>query len=109
MRHYPNYEFVFVAGMDTLARLDGWSDIQTVVDKASFAIARRPGASDESIAALKLRLGELGDHLDVRVFNFDDHASVASTRIRELLKLSKRPDSIDGNVYDYILQNHLYR
>jgi nicotinate-nucleotide adenylyltransferase len=108
MDRYPSSNFVFVMGMDVLARLDGWRDVQSVVEKSTFAVAVRPGAPSASIADLKLRLGKLGTSLDVRVFEFRYYSSETSTRIRNLLKIGKRPRSLDGGVYTYIVANHLY-
>jgi nicotinate-nucleotide adenylyltransferase len=102
-------EFVFIVGIDTLARIDTWKDVESVVTLASYAVARRPGTADDAIEKLRQRLGPLGARLNVQLFDFDDHGAASSLVIREGLRQGRVPESLDPRVLDYIRDHHLYR
>jgi nicotinate-nucleotide adenylyltransferase len=104
---YPETEFVFIVGMDTLARLDRWPDVESVVKDATYAVAHRSGAP-VAVDGLRSRLGELGDELKVRLFELDDHTGAASSVIRQQLRAGERSSMLDERVHEYVLANGLY-
>jgi nicotinate-nucleotide adenylyltransferase len=106
---YLGYEFVFVVGMDTMARLDAWDDYEAVVRRAAFAVARRPGVANGAVEGLRARLGALGSELRARVFDFDEHEGASSRTVREQIRAGERPEALDVRVYEYILREGLYR
>lgn len=109
MRQFPQGRFVFVVGTDTIARLDGWKDVETVVSKASFAVAVRPNTPDNILEHLKQRLGRVGGSLSVDLFRFDDHAKATSTRIRKEMKEGNSSADLSEPVRQYITIHELYR
>jgi nicotinate-nucleotide adenylyltransferase len=105
---YPGTSFLFIVGMDTLARLDSWDDPGRVVEHSVFAVAHRPGTPVQELDALRQRLGTLGDRLKVQLFDFDDHGLASSTDIRRQLRAGERPDALDSRVLGYIVDHNLY-
>jgi nicotinate-nucleotide adenylyltransferase len=107
-RTYPGTRFLFIVGMDTLAWLDRWDDVASVVEHSTFAVAHRPGTPVQELDSLRERLGSLGDRLQVQLFDFDDHGLASSTAIRRQLRAGERPQALDPRVLDYIRDYHLY-
>jgi nicotinic acid mononucleotide adenylyltransferase len=96
-RHRPD-EFVFVVGMDVLGNIDRWDDTQSIVNNATFAVARRAGTPVKLVDGLK-----------ARTFEFDDHADASSRLVREQLRRGEQPLPLSAAVQEYILTNGLYR
>jgi nicotinate-nucleotide adenylyltransferase len=109
MRRRPRDRFVFIVGIDTIARLDTWEDHERVVKLAAFLVAHRPEVSVEAIEALKGRLGPLGSWLDARLFEFDDYSEASSTAVRRELAAGQRPAALAPAVDQYIREHGLYR
>lgn len=109
MRQAPVAEFVVVVGMDNLARLDTWKDWQSVVANTTYAAAHRFGTGDAELEALRRRLGPLGRELKVQLFDFKDYGTVSSTGIRRELAAGRQPQALPPLVYDYIVEQGLYR
>jgi nicotinate-nucleotide adenylyltransferase len=107
--HPEEYRFVFVLGMDAFLRLDGWGDVESVVNNATYAVAHRTGSAASEIGELRWRLGWLGPELKVSVFEFDGYEGVSSTAVRRALRAGELPDGLPAGVYEYILRQGLYR
>ena len=105
---YPNQEFIFILGMDVIARLDRWDDIESVVETTSFIVATRANAAKDSIDGLRLRLGPLGPKLKVHSFEIDGFDEASSTEARRALASGVSPDWLNKEVYAYIRRNDLY-
>lgn len=105
---YPNLEFVFILGMDAIARLDGWDDVESVVETTSFVAATRPNIAKDSIDGLRYRLGPLGPKLKVQSFDFEGYGEVSSTVARRALASGDSPNWLSKEVYAYIRRNNLY-
>jgi nicotinate-nucleotide adenylyltransferase len=108
MQEFPGTEFVFVTGMDTIARLDRWEDFDSVVKNASFAVAHRPGTS-QALSDLRERLGDLSDELKLMVFEFENFGAASSTAIRQEIRAGREPKYLDPRVFEYIKQGKLYQ
>jgi nicotinate-nucleotide adenylyltransferase len=109
MKRHAGTRFVFIVGMDTISRLDGWDDIESVVRNTSFAVAARPGTELDALHDLKKRLGILGHLLHARLFEFDDHGAITSTMIREQVRTNIAPQGLNREVDEYIRSHQLYR
>jgi len=107
MAAWPREQFVFVVGMDVMAGIDRWDDIKSVVLDTAFLVAQRPSVGDE-VAALRQRLGRVGDLLDAREFEFDAYNMASSRRIRELLRAGEQSEWLDARVAEYISHHSLY-
>jgi nicotinate-nucleotide adenylyltransferase len=105
---YRDHEFVYVLGVDTFARLDRWQDVQSVVTKASYAVAFRSGTPSHAIADLRQRLGELARRLHISQFEFDDHGLASSTDIRRQMRAGERAVALDPRVQAYVSSHGLY-
>jgi nicotinate-nucleotide adenylyltransferase len=108
MQDYPKNEFVFITGMDTIARLDRWEGLESIVRNTTFAIAHRSGTSIQTLEDLKSRLKQVGLELRAEVFEIQKHADASSTEIRQELEMARAPQQLDPKVYDYIKSHELY-
>jgi nicotinic acid mononucleotide adenylyltransferase len=98
----------FILGMDAFMRLDRWDDVESVVKKATFTVARRGDSGGREVGELRRRLGGLAGELRVREFSFDGFGNVSSSRVKANLRDGVRPAGLDPRVLDYILANKLY-
>ena len=99
-------ELVFVMGADAAVGLGSWREPQRVIARASLAVARREGVSDEEVAAVTRGLGceERTTMLDMPRFG------VSSSAVRERAKQG-RPLRylVPAPVADYIEGKGIYR
>ncbi|MDX6634737.1 MAG: nicotinate-nucleotide adenylyltransferase [Solirubrobacterales bacterium] len=99
-------KLVFVMGADAAVGLGNWREPQRVVARASFAVARREGISDEEVAAVARDLGceERTAMLDMPRFG------VSSSAVRERAKQG-RPLRylVPTPVAEYIEEKGIYR
>ena len=109
MQTAESNDFVFIAGMDVMAQLDKWDEVETVVENAAFVVAHRPGTGAEAVDGLRERLGALGGRLRAELFEFEGHNAVSSSQVRADLRAGERPATLDERVLEYIELNGLYR
>jgi nicotinate-nucleotide adenylyltransferase len=99
-------KLVFVMGADAAVGLPGWREPERVVARASLAVARREGVSDEEVAAVTCALGceERTTMLDMPRFG------VSSSAVRERARQG-RPVRylVPAPVADYIAEEGFYR
>lgn len=95
---YPDNQFVFVCGMDSLQNLDKWKDYEKILNNYNIVVFPRRGYDG----------GELINHPSVRV---------VETPIIELSSTFIRNCIADGisvkhfmpeNAYNYLIDNNLY-
>jgi nicotinate-nucleotide adenylyltransferase len=109
MGQHPGHEFVFIVGMDTMARLDRWQEYERIIEGQKFVVAQRAGVSDRTLDELKGRLGPgLGERLRAQVFAFDDYASASSGLARQQLAEGVDDALLDAKVAAYIRRHGLY-
>ncbi len=108
-RRHGDHAFVFIVGMDVMAGLDSWEEVEKVVREAAFLVARRPGADGRLIDDLRGRLGGLGRRLAARIFDFEGYNLASSKQVREAVRTGARPGPLDDRVYGYIVEHGLYR
>jgi nicotinate-nucleotide adenylyltransferase len=109
LARYPEDEFAFVLGIDTIGRLDSWEGYAEAVAAAPFWVARRPGMTDEVVTALRQRLGEAGERLELHLFDFEGPRAASSTLARGQVQVGETPPLLDARVYRYIAEHGLYR
>lgn len=109
MAHFPEHQFVFLVGMDAIARLDRWNDVQSVVDSTSYIVVHRPGTGEQELADLRRRLGPLGSRLKAEVLEVSVPQELSSTAVRLALAHGERPVGIHPAVQRYIEERGLYR
>lgn len=101
----------FVMGLDGLAYLPTWDEVESVVKSTSYWAVERPGKAPQTLAALREDLGPLGSRLAVQMLPVVGGGEVAlssSTAIRYQLREGQRPSGLDGRVEEYIRRYHLY-
>jgi nicotinate-nucleotide adenylyltransferase len=107
---YADAELCYIVGADTFANIYRWDDVQSVVEHTTFLLAERGSKQAHTVVReLSERLGASSEHLRVELFEFAGHNEASSLRVRAQLRAAGRPDVIDPRVYQYILENRLYR
>ena len=105
---YPNDEFYYIIGSDTLFELESWKSSSMVFKMVKFICIKRQGAGRRSVEAeAKLLNEKYGAQIYMSEFSGPD---ISSTMIRNAIK---RGESIDGlvdkKVEEYIAKNGLYK
>lgn len=98
---YPDYEFYFIIGGDTVPQLHTWSRIRVLLEMVTFVAVGRPGYTD----VINQAANELGDIVYQKVKMLDTREfSVSSTEIRNRIRQRR---SLIGLVPD-IVQEYIY-
>jgi nicotinate-nucleotide adenylyltransferase len=98
---YPEDEIYMVIGSDSLSDLPTWKNIDYMAGRYKFIVAKRPG----------FEVNKNVKYLDRCVFIDKETEDISSTEIRRLLKedYKKAASLLDKKVYNYIIQNGLYK
>lgn len=96
---YPDKQFVFVCGMDSLQNLDKWKDYEKILNNYNIVVFPRRGYDG----------GELINHPSVRVVE-TPIIELSSTFIRNCIadNISVR-HFMPENAYNYLMNNNLYK
>jgi len=96
---YPNFNFVIIIGSDNLISLDKWKDAEKIIQSFDFMIYPRPKfLVDETLLSSKIKF------INAPVFE------ISSTMIRKGLKENRKLRYfLSKGVYDFIIENKLYR
>ncbi|BAG13860.1 putative nicotinate-nucleotide adenylyltransferase [Endomicrobiia bacterium] len=99
---YPEDEIYMVIGSDSLLDLPIWNNIDYMAGRYKFIVAKRHGF-DEVNKNVK--------YLDRCVFIDKETEDISSTEIRRLVKedYKKAVSMLNKKVYNYIIQNGLYK
>ena len=105
---YPEHEFHFIIGADSLFSLEKWVHPEILLKKCVILAAYRDEKGTEEMVAQIAYLNQKY-RADIRLLN-TPNVDISSSEIREMLKEGQ---SIQGvvpdTVYAYIEENHLYR
>lgn len=105
---YPEHEFYFIIGADSLFSLERWKCPDRLLKTCVVLAAYRDGKSQEEMDAQIQYLNQKYD-ADIRLLNTPD-VDISSTEIREKLKEDAYIRSIVPEaVYQYIMKNHLFK
>ncbi len=98
-KQYPDNQFVFVCGMDSLQNLDKWKDYEKILNNYNIVVFPRRGYDG----------GELINHPSVRVVE-TPIIELSSTFIRNCIadNISVR-HFMPENAYNYLMNNNLYK
>lgn len=104
---YPEHEFYFIIGADSLFALEKWAHPDILLKTCIILAAYRDGIETADMERQIRFLNQKYD-ADVRLLSMPE-IPVSSTEIRERLKkgLSVK-EMIPENVYDYIVKNKLF-
>ena len=95
----PHLRLHYIIGSDTLAMLPTWNRIDELARMCSFLVVKRPGST--------LTAPDIAD-LRAQAVPVDEMPD-ASTDIRaEIIETGKRPESVDPEVWRYIVEHGLY-
>ena len=108
---YPDAEFYFICGTDTLFMLEKWKNFTYLFQNMSFLLASRP---DQMLTLQQNKMEELSLNYDAQIQVLPvEPLDISSSSIREYLKQNRSYDSylenrISKQVFDYIISNQLY-
>jgi len=97
---YSSDEIYMIVGSDSLLNLSTWKNIDYIVSKYKFIVARRPNIKIENDT----------EYLSRCVFMDRETEDISSEEIRKFIKLDRKRAAslLDEKVYNYIIQNKLY-
>lgn len=106
---YKESNLYFLTGTDIFSTITEWYNWEKLIDITNFIIGYRPGVSFESM------MKNLPDIIQNKIktkdrillFNLEDKIEISSSKIRSNVLLYK--DFLDKNVFDYIINNNLYK
>lgn len=103
---YPEHEFFLMMGADSLASFSHWVNPSRITKCANLLVMKRNQVDDEQIKEIANNVMQDFD-CKVYLLNTPDYP-YSSTAIRTALKNKEKPDGLDENVYQYILDKHFY-
>jgi nicotinate-nucleotide adenylyltransferase len=98
---YAEDEIYMVIGSDSLLDLPTWKNIDYIAGRYKFIVAKRSG----------FEVNKNVKYLDRCIFIDKETKDISSTEIRRLVKedYKKATSLLDKKVYNYIIQNGLYK
>ncbi|MDR0800185.1 MAG: nicotinate (nicotinamide) nucleotide adenylyltransferase [Endomicrobium sp.] len=98
---YPADKIYMVIGSDSLLDLPTWRNIDYLANRYKFIVAKRPG----------IEINKNVKYLDRCVFIDKEIEDISSTKIRKMIKeeYKKAAPMLSEKVYNYIIQNRLYK
>lgn len=99
----PEDEIVFICGTDNLTYIDSWQDGLSLLENYKFLIIKR---DTDEIGEILNRYRKYLDN--IKVVDMDQN-SLSSTYIRNNISLPEIKQHLDIDVYNYIIENNLYR
>lgn len=107
-REYPDAEFFFIVGADSLDYMDSWREPERLLSCCSVVAVNRTGITAERMEEQKRNLEEkFGASIYLVTMPSVD---VSSTMLREELKQGKgTSEFLTQSVLEYILENGLYQ
>lgn len=98
---YAEDEIYMVIGSDSLLDLPTWRNVDYMAGRYKFIVAKRPG----------FEVNKNVKYLDRCVFIDKETEDISSTKIRKFVKkdYKKAASFLDKKVYNYIIQNGLYK
>ncbi len=105
---YPNDELCFIMGADMFLSLEKWKNPELIFELATIiAVPRNSDDKDDLVKHYNDVLQKMGAKAEILT---DPVLTVSSTFIREnILNIEKIKDLIDDKVYEYIINNKIYR
>ena len=104
---YPEHEFFFIIGADSVTGLHTWHRYQEMFELTTFVGAERPGYDNSAIVQAVKNLGKRAEE-KIMLLDTPEN-SISSTSIREKIR---KGESLNGlvpqTVEAYILEHKLY-
>ncbi|MDR3281786.1 MAG: nicotinate (nicotinamide) nucleotide adenylyltransferase [Endomicrobium sp.] len=98
---YPSEEVNMLIGSDSLQDLQNWKNVDYIIKRYKIIVAKRAG----------IKIGTSTKYLNNSVFINNEIENISSEEIRRLIKgnYTSIISLVDKNVYNYIIQNKLYK
>jgi len=107
-KSYPEHEFYFIIGADSLFSIEKWVHPEILLKKCVILAAYRDEKGTEEMLAQIAYLNQKY-HADIRLLN-TPNVDISSSEIREKLKEGQSiQGSVPDKVYAYIEENQLYK
>lgn len=105
---YPEHEFYFIIGADSLFTLEKWVHPEILLKNCIMLAAYRDEKGTEDMLA-QIQFLNKKYHGDIRLLN-TPNVDISSSEIRARIKEGKSIyDCVPSSVFDYIKQKQLYR
>lgn len=104
---YPEHEFFFIIGADSVTQLHSWYRIQDMFEMTTFVGAERPGYDNSQILEVVKALGPKAEKKIILLDTPENH--ISSTIIRSRIRAGKHlHDLVPAVVEKYIYDHKLY-
>lgn len=107
-RQYPEYEFYFIVGADSLFSIESWKEPAKVMKACTLLAACRDDKNPQDMQEQIAYLTEKYD-ADIQLMN-TPHMDISSSDIREMTSMGMNIGSmVPEEVASYIQKHHLYK
>ena len=97
---YPDNEFYFIMGADSLMYFDKWVHPERIVSMAHILVAARDHSSDEQLQAKIMQLEQLYSCADFHILRCEE-IDCSSSKLRQKLAAGN-PDNLSGYIRSYL-------
>lgn len=103
---YPDTQFYFIMGADSLDYFDQWRHPEIICEKAIILTAVR---DDMDITRIEAKIAVIQALFPAEIYPIrQGRTAVSSTQLREMLKAGEKSPMLPDAVFDYIREQHLY-
>lgn len=103
---YPDTEFYFIMGADSLDYFEHWRHPELICEKAVVLVAVR---DTMDIAMIETKIAAVQKLFPAVIYPIrSGRTEVSSTQLREMLKAGKKSPMLPDAVFSYIMEQHLY-
>lgn len=101
---YKNAELYLIIGSDSFNEFETWKNTQSIIKNCKIVIANR----ENSLVDSNLKAGFISKYkTKPQIINFCGQ-DISSKALRMFLEFKVYDDSVDKDVFDYIVKNNLY-
>lgn len=105
-QQFPDTEFYFIMGADSLDYFEQWFHPEIICENAIVLTAVRDGMD---IAEIESKIAAIQKLFPARIYPVSGgRTDISSTRIREMLRAGEKPAMLPDDVWSYIKHHHLY-
>lgn len=97
---YPDSDFYFIMGADSLMYFDKWVHPERIVSMAHILVAARDHSSDEQLQAKIMQLEQLYSCSDFHILRCEE-IDCSSSKLRQELAAGN-PDNLSGYIQSYL-------
>lgn len=103
---YPDTQFYFIMGADSLDYFDQWRHPEIICQKAIVLAAVR---DDMDIACIEAKIAAIQTLFPAEIYPVrGGRTEVSSTQLRKMLRAGENPPMLPDAVFRYIRERHLY-